>query len=109
MRGRMGDMGVHNQTTVELACPRCGVIGPVDVELHFGFGNLIELKIGDQYPFLDARKAVYNGGYPPEGNMDGTGYAECLKCGKDFWVKALIRAGVLTAVEVDNDKKPYMP
>src|SRR5689334_10029566 len=102
-------MGVHNQTIVELTCPRCGAIGPVDVELHFGFGNLIKLKIGDQYPFLNASKSVHNGGYPSGGNMDGTGYAECPTCGKDYWVKAHIRAGILTAVEVDNDTKPYMP
>jgi hypothetical protein len=105
----MGGMGTHNQTTVELACPRCGVIGPMDVELHFGFGNLIKLKIGDRYPFVDDRKAVHNGGYPPEGNMDGTGYVECPNCCKDFWVKALIRAGVLTAIAVDSEKIPYIP
>src|SRR6478735_615198 len=103
----MAGMGMYNLASAELKCPRCGVVGPMEVELRFGFGNLTQLKIGDAYPFVDKRKAVQNGGYPPDGNMDGEGYVECPSCGKDFWVKALIRAGMLTAIKVDNDKKPY--
>ena len=102
-------MGTYNQTTVELACPRCGAVGLMDVEFRFGWRNLIQVNLGDPYPFIDKRRAVHNGGYPPDGNMDGQGYAVCPTCDKDFFVKALIRDGVLTAIEIDTETKPYIP
>ena len=80
----------------------------MEVELHFGYtSEMMWLSIGDEYPFRP-RKAVHNGGYPPDGNLDGEGYAVCPVCDKDFFVKVVVRGGVLTAIEPDLGKTPYI-
>jgi hypothetical protein len=102
-------MGTYNQTFAELRCPRCGGTALMEVDLHFGYTReMQQVAIGDPYPFLP-RKAVHNGGYPTNGNIDGEGYVICPLCEKDFFVTAVVRGGVLTAVEVDVEKSPHVP
>jgi len=80
----------------------------MEIELKFGFtGEMQDLKIGDQYPWTP-RKQVQNGGRPEEGNLDGLGYAECPKCGKDSFYKIAIREDVIRSVYVDREQKPYI-
>jgi len=43
------------------------------------------------------------------GDVDGDGYAVCPLCDKDFWVTAVVRGDVLTAIEVNPAREPYVP
>ena len=102
-------MGTYNQTSARFRCPRCGATADMEVDLYFGYtSEMRRLAIGDPHPF-HPRKAAGDGGYPPGGNTDGEAYVVCPACDKDFFAKALVRGGVLTAVEIDPDKRPRVP
>jgi hypothetical protein len=79
----------------------------MEIELYFGYRNLIEYKIGDEVEWMP-RKAVHNGGRPEDGNLDGEGYTECPKCKRDSFVVAHIRGDVIESVEADLERKAYM-
>ncbi|MFN0019119.1 MAG: hypothetical protein ACKVP0_12720 [Pirellulaceae bacterium] len=77
------------------------------VDLYFGdTSNCSNLSLGKPYPF-HPQTAVHNRGFPPNGNTDGEGYTECPLCDKDFFVKALIRDGILTGIEFDPNIAPH--
>ena len=101
-------MGTYNEITTDLKCPRCNGSAKMYVQLNFGYTNeIMELYLGDPYPF-HPNKAVQNGGKPKDGNIDGEGYVECPLCKKDFFVKAIVRNGILKSIEPDTNKKPYI-
>jgi len=91
-----------------MICPRCGKESEMEVNLYFGFRNLIDYKIGDTVEWVP-RKAVQNGGRPDNGNLNGEGYAECPICLKDFFVIAHIKNDVIESLQANSDKKPYIP
>ena len=99
-------MSTHNLLKYSMECPRCKKIGLMEIELYFGFANLIEYKIGDEIKWIP-NKSLKNGGRPKNGYLNGEGYSECSVCGKDFFVKVEIRLDKLTNVVVDNLKAPY--
>jgi hypothetical protein len=41
-------MSTHNNMKTSLQCPRCRQSGEMEIELYFGFGNLIDYRIGDK-------------------------------------------------------------
>jgi hypothetical protein len=79
----------------------------MELELFFGYGNLISYKIGDRVEWLKG-KSVKNGGRPEHGNMEGEGYTECPNCQRDFFVKVHVESDVIVGVEPDMNKKPYI-
>lgn len=100
-------MSVHNILKTRVKCPRCGEESEMEVELYFGFRNLIEYKIGEKVKWIPL-KAIQNGGRPNNGNLNSEGYAECPKCKKDFFVIVHIKGDVIESLEADLDKKPYI-
>lgn len=90
-----------------MACPRCGERVDTYLELFFGLTSQLELKLGDSCPWVP-RKAIQNGGRPPDGNLDGGGYGECPHCLKDFHVLVEVRSDVLSGVRVDTAKAPFI-
>ncbi|MBW3636277.1 MAG: hypothetical protein KY445_07410 [Armatimonadetes bacterium] len=101
-------MSTYNNLNALVKCSRCGCFVEAEIECFFGYGNLISYEIGDRYEWRP-RKAVQNGGRPEEGNIDGEGYTQCPSCGKDFFVKVIVRDDIIRSVEPDSNKKPYMP
>jgi len=102
-------MGTYNRTHVELACPRCGGAATMEVDLYFGdTSNMETVPVGAAYPFRSG-KSIHNGGVPADGNVDGEGYTECPLCDKDFFVKAIVRNAILTAIEADLNVAPHVP
>ena len=101
-------MGTYNTLRSSLACPRCGAVAETNVDCHFGdTSQMIELKIGDRYPWVP-RKQPQNGGRPENGTVAGEGYMECPQCHKDSFLRVIVRHDVITAVEPDRDRHGYI-
>lgn len=78
------------------------------LDLYFGFRNMLVYRIGDRYQWVD-RKAVPNGGRPPDGSLDGEAYTECPACKKDFFAIVEVRRDVICGARPDPTKKPHIP
>jgi DNA-directed RNA polymerase subunit RPC12/RpoP len=101
-------MGIYNILHTDICCPRCGEESMMEIDLYFGYRNLIEYRIGDKVEWFP-RKAVHNGGRPETGNLDGEGYVECPRCKRDFFVLVHVRGDVIESVEADRARKAYVP
>ena len=99
-------MSTHNLLRTELTCTRCGKHGPMEVELFFGLGDLVEYQIGNCVQWVP-NKQPQNGGRPDDGNLDGDAYVECPYCGKDFFAIARVQNDRIESVEPDLARKPY--
>lgn len=64
-------------------------------------------RVGDVYKWK-SRQAVQNGGCAPNGSLQGEGYAECLKCNRDFFVIVHIVNEQISKAEPDSDRLPYV-
>jgi hypothetical protein len=101
-------MGSYNTLNTTLACPRCGSIGEVEIEMHFGnTAQMVELTIGDRYPWVP-RVQFHNGGRPKNGMIDGEGYMEYDHCHKDAFLRVVVREDLIVRVEVDSKKAGYV-
>lgn len=101
-------MGMFNYLLAHMICPRCHESVDVKVECFFGYRSEMKtFHLGDSYEWWP-RKAVQNGGRPPDGNIDGEGYTECPACRKDFFVKVIVRGDIIQGVEPDPNKLPYI-
>jgi hypothetical protein len=104
-------MGTYNSLSIAaFNCPRCGILMR-DLVLECKFGNtsqMADLAIGDEYPWVP-RKAIQNGGRPDGGDIDGAGYGDCPHCGKDFFLKIVIRRDRIVGVDVDSSQRGYVP
>jgi hypothetical protein len=102
-------MSTYNTLQTEMSCLRCALLVRVEINLYFGDTSMMdEFKIGDRYKWRGQR-AVHNGGRPEGGNIDGEGYTECSHCGKDFFVKVIVRNDIIVKVEPDIERKGYVP
>jgi hypothetical protein len=102
-------MGLYNTLPVQMICPRCQETVDVEVDCYFGYRESMKtFQIGDKYEWW-LGKAVQNGGRPPDGDIDGEGYAECPACNKDFFVKVIVRGDVIKGVEPDPSRRYYIP
>ncbi len=101
-------MGVYNTLTTDMQCPRCGQSHEIEVDLYFGFRNMISYRLGDKYQW-GAGQSVKKGARPPDGNLDGEGYVECPVCRKDFFVKVAVRSDIIEGVEPDRDRPGHIP
>jgi endogenous inhibitor of DNA gyrase (YacG/DUF329 family) len=102
-------MGTYNYLHAEISCPFCGKTSSTEIDLHFG--ETIYMKtftLGDEYSWVP-RKAAQNGGRPPEGTMDGEGYAECPECHKGYYVKVTVRNDRIESVSADQEKIERYP
>ncbi len=100
-------MGTYNILTTTIRCPHCGTDSEMDINLYFGYLDLIQYKLMGRYAWWP-RKAVHNGGRPADGNLDGEGYTECPACSCDFFVVVHVRADVIMSVEPDTTRPGYM-
>ncbi len=100
-------MAIYNILAAEMECPRCGDPAEFRVQLHFGRRELVDYRLGDRYSWVP-RKAVQNGGRPPDGDLDGEGYTECPLCAKDFFVCVEIRGDRLSGARPDTSREPYV-
>ena len=74
------------------------------------FGNTGEMKtyrLGDIYDWLP-RKSVQNGGCPNDDYLEGEGYTECPKCGKDFFVIVHVVDSKISQAQADLNHLPYV-
>ena len=79
------------------------------VNCYFGYtGEMKTYRVGDTYDWVP-RKAIQNGGYPSDGHLQGEGYAECPKCGKDSFVIVHIVEGRICQALTDLSRLPYDP
>jgi ribosomal protein L37E len=102
-------MGSFNTLRTTVACPRCGAVGEVEIEMRFGdASNMLTLCLGERYPWRP-RKQPQNGGRPDGGNTDGEGYMVCDRCGKDSFLRVVVRDDVIARVEPDAEKRGYVP
>lgn len=97
-------MGTYNYLFTEIICPWCGKLSSTEIDLHFGETLFMKtFAIGDEYTWVP-RKAGQNGGRPPDGNIDGEGYAECPECRIGFYVKVAVRNDCIESVAADKEK-----
>ncbi len=102
-------MGTFNTLHCSLTCPRCGSVVETEIECFFGnTSQMIKLTIGDRYPWTPGRQPKRSG-RPEHGDTDGEGYMECPRCGKDAFLRVLVRDDVVTGVEPDTDRPGYIP
>ena len=101
-------MGLYNMLRTVFTCPYCGCTSELEIDLYFGFRNLITYGIGDLYRWKKC-DSVKKGGRPSDGDLDGEGYAECESCKRDFFVIVRVRNDVIDSVKYDPTKKPYIP
>lgn len=101
-------MSTLNVLHVRMPCPRRGHEADMEVECFFGFGNLIDYKIGDRVVWNEA-KAVKHGGRPPGGNLDGEGYLVCPVCQLDAFVLVIVRDDLIVGVQPDSTRSGYIP
>jgi len=97
-------MGTYNFLQSDMTCPFCGKTSSTEIDLHFG--ETIYMKtfaLGDEYSWVP-RKAVQNGGRPPEDTMNGEGYAECPECRQGYYVKVTVRNDRIESVLADVEK-----
>jgi len=97
-------VGVYNTLSLSLACPYCGAVSQMVIDTYFGYRGLLTYHAGDTVEWWP-RKAVQNGGRPADGNLEGDGSTECPQCGRDFFVRVLVRADSIVGAEVDVGKK----
>jgi hypothetical protein len=69
---------------------------------------MIDLKIGDRYPWRE-RSEPQNGGRPDSGTVDGEGYMECPRCHKDAFLCVRVRDDFIVGVEPNAQKNGYVP
>lgn len=101
-------MGLYNTLRTDMTCPHCGQADEMEIDLYFGdTRNLSQFKMDDLYLWLPDQ-VVERGGRPPDGSLDGEGYAECPHCGRDFFVDVLIRADRISGVRANLSKPGYI-
>lgn len=101
-------MGVFNKIHATIACPRCGVIDFVEIELRLGnAANMLDLRIGDAYPWTPDQPPEA-GGRPEHGDADGDGYLECKHCHRDSFLVVTIRGDLILGVESNRAKAPHI-
>jgi uncharacterized C2H2 Zn-finger protein len=100
-------MSVYNILKTTLGCPRCGETSEMEVDLYFGFRDLIVYKIGDTCRWAK-KGGPSKGGRPPNGTCDGDSYAECPRCKKDFFVLTKIESDKIRSAEPDLTREPYI-
>jgi hypothetical protein len=102
-------MGTFNILSTALICSRCHE--PIDAGVELKFGDTSDMDrfgIGDRYKWRD-RAPFQNGGRPDGGNVDATGYTECPRCGKDFFVRISIRDDIIQSATADSEHSGYVP
>lgn len=100
-------MGTYNTVTLEMTCPRCGTPSELRVDTYFGdTSHMLELKLGDEYPFRPRRQPQNGGPLSPDQPW-GYGYTQCSSCGKDFHCKCRVAEGRLVEVQPDMAQLPY--
>ncbi len=101
-------MGIYNKLSAAITCPHCHKTNSLDIDLYFGdTRNMRQFVIGSLYTWLP-EKTVEHGGRPPDGNIDGEGYAVCPNCQRDFFVNVLIRDDRIAGVEPDLHKPGHI-
>lgn len=102
-------MGTYNVLQASVVCPRCGSTVDTSVDCYFGAtAQMQALQIGDRYPWLEGR-APASGGRPEGGSLDGEGYMECPSCGKDAFLRVVVRGDIIRAVAADPTKPGHIP
>lgn len=91
-----------------LACPFCGHEGRTEVDVFFGALDRYLYQVGDTCRWAPGRP-VADGGRPPDGDLDGEGYVECLGCGRDWFAVVEVRADVFVDVRPDPVRTGYLP
>lgn len=76
--------------------------------MYFGFRDLLEYSIGDEYHWRPG-KSYKNGGRPPDGNDEGDAYGDCDICKKDFFAKVIIQSDRIVGVKQDAGRPGYCP
>ena len=101
-------MASYNLIHKIMPCPRCGRESELEFEVFFGDTRYYkDFEIGNEYPWI-CGKSYDRGGPPKDGTRVDEGYAECPRCERDFFTKVYVKNNILTAVEVDYDKAPYI-
>lgn len=92
-----------------MSCPRCQRESTMDVDLYFGYRQVLDYELGDECEWWPEEATVEKGGRPPGGNLDGVGYAECPLCKRDFFVIVSVRGDRIVGVQPNPSKKGYIP
>ena len=83
-------MSLFNLLIFRTECPRCHQNAEFEIEMRFGDTSSMSVyRIGDQIGWKNEK-------HSENGNLNGEGYAECLFCCKDFFVKVIIRNNIFS-------------
>lgn len=100
-------MGLHNTLTAPIRCPRCGACVPTRFDCDFGdTREMLDLKLGDRYPWLVGASSDRGQGRPAAGSADGPAWAECPSCDYDYFATVRVREDVVTEVVPDRSRFP---
>jgi len=101
-------MAIYNNMQYSGICPRCGLEQQFCAQLHFGLRDLIDYRIGDSVQWV-GRKAVQNGGRPPDGTTVAEGYVVCPSCELDFFIEVTVHNDRIIKLSNDSSREPYLP
>lgn len=90
-----------------MECPRCGKTSVMEIQFRYTMAQCVDRRIGDKIEWAP-RVAVQNGGRPPNGDVDASGYAECSECELDFFSLVHIRNDIIVGVDVDHSQPGYI-
>jgi hypothetical protein len=100
-------MTLANALRLEMRCPRCGVVCEQRINCYFGCrGEMKQLSIGDEYPWVEGEVSVARGARPRDGTAEGSGWVECATCGMDFFVLVDVRRDRLVGAHLDPEQLP---
>lgn len=100
-------MSIYNTLRTDVVCPWCGERAEMEIDLYFGYRDLISYRIGDTCIWAEGRSAE-KGGRPPSGNCAGEGYTECPQCGRDFFVTVEVQQDRIRFVKPDTSREPHI-
>ncbi len=101
-------MSTYNNAACTLRCPRCLQTVEVVVSLYVGDTSCMsDVRVGGIYPFRLGRQPQHGG--PIEGVDEDGGYAECPKCGRDFFCEVEFQDLRLIAIRASRSVPPYGP
>jgi hypothetical protein len=84
-------MGAFSLLKLNYQCPHCGHLGPHYAQFHLGRLNSDIYQIGDEVLWEGPGDWRQTFDRPLDGNAIDDGHVMCLKCGKPWWVRIVLK------------------
>jgi hypothetical protein len=89
---------------VDAPCPRCSS-SSTSIQTTFGVRDFTVYRIGD-FIRWNGKRAVRNGGRPPDGTMRAKAFFHCSSCGAGLFLYVLVADDRLVGIVPDSWREP---